>query len=367
MKIKAIFFSILFLAMLAVPAAVSGIFLGSTSNTSSEETSPQTSAFLAEADPTASAGVSQSETPASSLVISSSPAFKAPTENEFRILDESTGEIHRIELVDFLTGVVAAEMPVTFEPEALKAQAVVSMTFFWKKKETQQADPDAELKGADFSLDFSKGTGYLTKEQLQKKWGDQYEVNYQKVESACREVQNLVLRDAKGDLITAAYHAISSGVTEAGANIFAEDLDYLTEVPSPGDLLVPSYQTSVSLSAEDFQAMASTLWPEIQLEGEPQGWISEIQKASTGLVLTISIGSVKATGQEVSQAFSLRSANFDLVFTQGNFLFTVRGYGHGVGMSQYGASHMASQGASYAEILAWYYPGTELHHLPLAS
>ena len=352
MKAKVCFLIILFLLMLAVPAAVIGF-------SSPESILPQGETSLESSSPSSAGSDSASQ-------VSASPQSSEPNAQEqgnFHVLDESTGKIQEISYSDFLIGVVSAEMPLSFQKEALKAQAVASMTFFLKKKEAQQATPDAALKGADFSLDFSQGPGYLTDQKLQEKWGDAYEENRKKLEDICQEVQNQVLRDTDEALITAAYHAISSGVTEASADVFAQARQYLVEVPSPGDYLAPGYQTTVTVTPEEFQAKAAAAWPGIKLDGEPQTWVGESQKTDAGLVKSIKIGSAEATGEEIRQAFSLRSANFDLIFSEDSFLFTVRGYGHGVGMSQYGANFMAAQGATYEEILAWYYPGTKIERL----
>lgn len=352
MKAKVCFLIILFLLMLTVPAAVIGF-------SSPDSISPQGETSLESSSPSSAGSDSASQ-------VSSSPQSSEPNAKEqgsFHVLDESTGKIQELSYSDFLIGVVSAEMPLSFQKEALKAQAVASMTFFLKKKEAQQASPDAALKGADFSLDFSKGPGYLTDQKLQEKWGDAYGENRKKIEEICQEVQNQVLRDSDKALITAAYHAISGGVTEASADAFAQAREYLVEVPSPGDYLAPGYQTTVTVSPEEFQTKAAAAWPGIKLDGEPQTWVGESQKTAAGLVKSIKIGSAEATGEEIRQAFSLRSANFDLIFSEGSFLFTVRGYGHGVGMSQYGANFMAAQGATYEEILAWYYPGTKIERL----
>lgn len=361
MKAKVFLFIALFLLMLAVPAAVIGF--SSSGGIPAQKGSAAAGSSPADSFSADSSSLSASQ--GSSMISSSSEPSQGGGQSAgtFRVLDESTGKTQELSYSDFLIGVVSAEMPATFEKEALKAQAVASMTFFLKKKEAQQASPDAALGDADFSVDFSKGIGYLTEQQLQEKWGDSYEKNRTKIEEICLDAQNLVLRDSDEALITAAYHAISGGVTEASADVFAEARQYLVEVPSPGDYLAPGYQTTVTVSIEDFKTKSAAAWPDVKLEGEPQSWVGEAKKTDAGLVKTMKIGSVEAAGDKIRQAFSLRSANFDLIFSEGSFLFTVRGYGHGVGMSQYGANFMAAQGATYEEILAWYYPGAKIERL----
>lgn len=279
--------------------------------------------------------------------------------DEFKILDKKTGEILVVPDQEFVYGAVVTEMLPSFETEALKAQAVAAYTHFCKLRAEERAEPSDDLKGADFAADVSGWEYYVSKSQMQDRWGDQFDAYYQKVQEAVDAVYGEVL-EYDGELIVSAYHAISGGNTEAAEDIFGGALDYLVPVPSPGDLLAPNYQTTAEFSAEEFEAIAKERWPDITLEGEPATWVGEAEKTDSGTVLSIQIGSKAAEGQDVRAAFSLRSADFDLLYTQNQFVFTVRGYGHGVGMSQYGAEYMAEQGSDYKQILSWYYPGTSL-------
>jgi stage II sporulation protein D len=277
----------------------------------------------------------------------------------FKILDESTGKVVEVPNKEFAYGAVVAEMLPSFEPEALKAQAVAAYTFYSEKREEQRKNPSADLKGADFSGDLSNWHVYVSQEQMRSQWGDSFDTYFSKVQKAVDEVFGQVLT-YEGDYIMAAYHAISGGTTETCADVFGGERDYLVAVPSPGDLLAPNYQTTVEVTPEEFQQKAKQQWPDIQFEGEPQSWVGQPDRTSSGMVKSIPIGSVTAKGLDVRSAYSLRSADFDLVFTEGKFIFTVRGYGHGVGMSQYGAEYMAQQGSDYRQILSWYYPGSQL-------
>ena len=333
MKRHVIFISILFLSMLLIP------FLAMGSAASGQASSaPDSSAPTAE---------------------SSRPASRQLEAESFRILDETTGEIVTVSNEEFAVGGVAAEMPPTFEPEALKAQSVAAYTYYSNLRQKERENPTPDLNGADFSADLSNGKIYWSKSKMQEAWGEQFEEYYQKISDAVQPVIGQVLTNGD-ELIVAAFHAISGGTTETSADVFGGEKDYLVAVPSPGDLLAPEYQTTVELSADEFKAAAQTKWPDLVLDGEPQTWVGNSQRTSSGMVKSITIGNKEISGSDMRSVFSLRSANFDLVYAEDRFVFTVRGYGHGVGMSQYGANYMAQQGSDYQEILAWYYPNTQL-------
>lgn len=277
----------------------------------------------------------------------------------FKILDKATDTVIELPQRDFIYSTVATEMPITFEPEALKAQAVAANTYFCNLKEKNSINPDGKLNGADFAVDSSKRIYYITSEQLKERWGQNFEVYHEKLTKVVDEVFGQSLKQ-NGTYIEALYHSISPGNTENISDIFGGEFSYLISVPSPGDLLAPGYLSCKEFSLEEFKNIAQTKWNDIIFEDNTPNHIQVSKRASTGTVLEAKIGSKSASGREIRELFSLRSANFDIEFCDGKVKFCVKGYGHGVGMSQYGAQAMAKQGANYKEILAWYYPGTEL-------
>ena len=163
-----------------------------------------------------------------------------------------------------------------------------------------------------------------------------------------------------GELIDATYFAISSGKTESSEDVWGGKLDYLVPVASPGDLFASGYQTTASFSAEEFRTAIQEKAPDADFSGDPSTWVGEAACTNSGSVKQITIGGQPVDGDDVRSAFGLRSSNFTLACADSIFTFTVRGYGHGVGMSQTGAQFMAQQGSDYQEILAWYYPNTTL-------
>lgn len=345
----------MFLFMLAIPFLSMGADpIKSKSSSASTKT---VSSTLSEAVSTPSENISSSESPSAS-----SPPTPSNNKEEFRVLDQSTGTLIDIPDLEFTYGAVITEMPPTFSEEALKAQAVAAYTYFCRERETQRNNPSPDLKGADFAVDTANWKFYTTKEQMQARWGGNFDSYYQKLTSSVDAVKGLVLK-SDDELIVAAYHAISGGNTETSQDVFGGAKNYLVAVPSPGDLFAPSYQTSAEFSVEQFKELASAKWADIKLDGDPSSWIKDEQTTPSGMIKSICIGSVTASGRDVREAFSLRSADFDVVWKDNQFVFTVRGYGHGVGMSQYGAEYMAKQGSDYKQILSWYYPGTSIQSI----
>ncbi len=277
----------------------------------------------------------------------------------FKILDAATGQVITVPDKEFLYGAVITEMPLTYHDEALKAQAVAAYTVYNSKRMAQRANPSPELKGADFECDTQKWWIYTTKEQMQSAWGGQFQANYQKL---CAVVDSIGIQQLEynGQPATTTYYAISGGATEAAKDVWGHPVDYLVPVASPGDLQAPDYLSTASFSTTEFEKRITEKNEKASLAGDPSQWVGEPVRTQSGMVSQIVIGGQSFTGLEIRSVFSLRSADFDLTYQDGRFCFTVRGYGHGVGMSQYGADYMARQGSDYKEILSWYYPGTTL-------
>lgn len=277
----------------------------------------------------------------------------------FKVLDQSNGNILSLSLTDFTLGAVATEMPITFEPEALKAQAVASYTYFSNIKQKNIKNPDPTLNGADFAVNSSKWLYYVSKDQMQSRWGQDFDFYYDKLNQAIKPVLGQSLQQ-DGKYIEALYHSISSGNTENIFDVFGGNCTYLKAVSSPGDLLAPGYLSSKEFSFDDFKNIAKTKWPDISFSDDTQTFLQINKRTHSGMVLEAKIGSKIVSGREIRDLFSLRSSNFDIDVNEDKIKLIVKGYGHGVGMSQYGAQGMAKQGAKYDQILAWYYPGTQL-------
>lgn len=278
----------------------------------------------------------------------------------FCVLDESNGKILNIPDKEFLYGAVTAEMPARFETEALKAQAVASYTYFCKSRNDFENSSDKSRKYA-FKVNTEKWLNYVPENQMRKKWGSEFDKYYSKIKDAVDSVFGEVIED-EGNLILAAYHAISSGKTEKSSDVFGGDLKYLTNVESPGDKFASGYETTVEIPEEKFKELISKKWNDCNFDDNPENWIRNILRTDAGMVKEVSVASHKAKGTEIREILGLRSSDFNVDYDKESkkFVFRVFGYGHGVGMSQCGAQYMAQQGSDYKKILEWYYPNTSV-------
>ena len=263
-----------------------------------------------------------------------------------------------ITLEEYLVGVLAAEMLPTYHDQALKAQAVAAYTYLLYKKSEQESSPDSQLKGAYLSNDATTHQGYLTKEERTEKWGDKAESYEKKLTKAVEDVAGKYIT-YEGKPIIAAFHANNSGVTHSAETVWGSDVPYLKSVTSVGDKLSPDCIKTVVMNAQEFSSAVSAL-DGCQLDGEAENWVGDIKKDGNGYVKSLTIGGADFTGMQVRDALGLRSAVFSFRFSEGAFRFTTEGYGHGVGMSQYGADYMARQGSTWEEILKHYYTGVTI-------
>lgn len=268
-----------------------------------------------------------------------------------KIMSAESKNITEIPLREYLIGTIAAEMAPGCHEEAIKAQAIAAHTLL---EYTKLHRP---VENADITDSSKTHQGYLNKEAQKAKWGESYENNREKIGRCVDEVINYTVF-CDGEVIMAAYHAISNGSTESASEVWGGSYPYLTSVPSPGDKLSPSYSSSLSVTKDDFKSIMEKQGA--ALSEAPEKWVGEIKNTAAGTVRTVTVGGKEFKGTEIREYFSLKSSSFTCVYKDGEFYFTVSGYGHGVGMSQYGADFMARQGADYREILKHYYPGTEI-------
>lgn len=263
--------------------------------------------------------------------------------------------VETVTMSDWLPGVVAGEMPALFEEEALKAQAVAARTYImYSMGREKPAHPEA-----DVCDDPACCKAHSTDEALREKWGESYEENMARVLEAVRSTDGEYMSYG-GEVIQAVFHSSSAGRTEDSAAIWQAE-PYLVSVESPETAEdVPNYVTSVTVSPEDFREAVLAVHPEAEFGEDPAFWLGAAVRDASGRVESVDIGGTQVPGTELRTLFQLRSTAFTLDYTAEGFLFTVTGYGHGVGMSQYGANVMAEDGADYEEILTHYYPGAEL-------
>lgn len=270
----------------------------------------------------------------------------------FRLLCEE--EVVTLTEEDFLFRVLAMEVSPDTHEEALKAQAVATYTYYARRRQAQAEKADPALKGADFITPKDTFPAAYTDEALRERWGDAYEANAEKLTEAVAAVKGVTLTH-EGKLIDACYHAISCGSTESAAIVWGADIPYLQAVASPGDRLAPTYASQVTRTVAETKTLLLTALPDVVLGEDPATWFGTPTFSAAGTVAEQPVGNGKLAGTRVRQLFGLRSAAFVVTCDSEIFTFSVKGYGHGVGMSQYGADHLARQGYTYEEILKYYY------------
>lgn len=269
------------------------------------------------------------------------------------------GEVTELTLKEYLWGVVAAEMPAMFHQEALKAQTVAARTYAYRQRELgADKHPQADVCG-----DYTCCQAYLTRDQARENWGEDAVLYEEKIARAVTDTNGLLCL-YKGEPIDALFFSSAAGVTSDAVEVWGAEVPYLRSVESPEGAEVPGWQTLVTFTPQEFADRFRESWPQAEFEGEPESWFSEPTLDHSGAVATISIGGVEVTGFQARQALGLRSAHFTVEPSEENILIHVTGYGHGVGMSQYGANALAQKGKDFVDILKWYYTGITVEGLP---
>ena len=294
------------------------------------------------------------------------PALPSPVQTEQPVQpgeDELTtlrvaledGTVAEMTMADYLWSVVAAEMPAAFEPEALKAQAVTARTYaLWK-----MAAGDADHPDADVCTDITCCQAYITPEQAAVNWGSAAAVYKQKITSAVNSTNGQVIT-YEGEPIQAVFFSSAAGRTEDAVAVWGSAVPYLVGVDSPEGEGVPNYETEVTLAAAELKKLVLARYPGADLSGSPKDWFQNRTLTASGRVDTMDVGGITLKGTEVRTLFGLRSACFTVETDTDTITFHVTGYGHGVGMSQYGANALAKEGKTCEEILKWYYTGVEI-------
>ena len=265
------------------------------------------------------------------------------------------GAVEEMTMERYLLGVLRAEMPASFELEALKAQAIAARTYTLYKMNGGEI---ANHPNADACDDINCCKAYMTAEDAAAQWGGMAVYYEEKLLRAVRETDGqLVLYG--GEPILAVFCSSVGGSTQNAGAVWQSDLPYLQSVPSPEtEELVPNYYSTVRFTAEEFRALVRAACPAAELSGSPESWIGDIRRSEEGFVTELTVGGVKMRGNDLRTVLSLRSPAFTAEVSVDTLTFRVTGYGHGVGMSQYGANAMAREGKTCAEILTYYFTGT---------
>ncbi len=267
------------------------------------------------------------------------------------------GKAQEMPLETYVEGVTAAEIADDFPVEAIRAQAVAARTYAVYK---QSRGRPAEHPEADVCDDFHHCAAY------QPDAVKAFSGGYARIRKAVQDTAGQVLT-YNGTPIAAVFHCVSGPKTEAAADVWGEDIPYLQSVVSPGGTQYAGYESAVALTADEFREKVAQVLPQADVSGAPDRWFASSVRSAAGGVKTVKLGGVTVEGSAVRELFGLQSTNFTITTTEDSITFHTIGYGHGVGLSQYGAKYMAEQGSDYTEILAHYYPHTELSVLGMEN
>lgn len=310
--------------------------------------------------PTVSATITApSQAPSQNTAPSPSPMpSPTPTSSDknvtVAVFNRESNEVVNMHLDEYLICVVAAEMPATFEQEALNAQAIAARTFtIIHMSGSCSSNPQAKV-----CTYYGCCQAYVSPERMKKNWGDQYQEKYAKITQAVYSTDSIIMTyDNKP--ITVFYYSTSNGKTEACQDVFVKNLPYYKSVESPGEETAPNFKSYVKISTDEFVKILNDEFSANVTASNVKDSIT-LQRSAGGRVKTFTVNGISIKGTKIRTAFGLRSTDFTLTFNDNYVQIDVCGNGHGVGMSQYGADYMAKNGSNYEEILKHYYIGVSL-------
>ena len=260
--------------------------------------------------------------------------------DKYQVNVETTDELLTMDIEEYIIGVVAGEMPALFHKEALKAQAIASRTYLINHLQSNKTISNT-----------TDDQVYLTEKEMKEKWKDDYKKYYNKIKEAVLSTKNLIMY-YNNEPIKAYYFSTSNGYTASSISVFNENREYLTSVESPFD---KDNSHTITISKQDFCNKLNMLCNQIS--------ISNIIKDNSNRISSITINNKTYTGIEIRKLLSLRSTDFTINIKENNIEIITKGYGHGVGMSQYGANNMAKLGFTYEEILKYYYQDIKIESI----
>lgn len=262
-----------------------------------------------------------------------------------------------MDMSQYLKEVVSAEMPAEFEMEALKAQATAARTYLVNRMNAGNEQAKADHKGADICTDATHCKAWISEQARKESWGaEKADAYWHKVSEAVESTAGVLIK-YNDTPISAVFHSTSSGFTENAKDVWGGDVPYLVSVQSKGEEMSPRYHSERTLSADEFKSIVESKVKDINWDA---GLVGELVRSDAGGIKTIVLGGVVVKGTQFRTMFELRSTNVTVTESEGNILMQVTGFGHGVGMSQYGANYLAAQGMNYIDILKTYYTGVDV-------
>ncbi|MFK2825600.1 stage II sporulation protein D [Bacillus sp. B190/17] len=268
---------------------------------------------------------------------------------EVAVFRSSLKQVDTLPLEQYVAGVVAAEMPAEFEKEALKAQALTARTYIVK----QMMNGKTVNGGRAHVTDTVNHQVFKTKEELKQLWGSDFNWKSKKIDEAVRETAGQIIT-YDGTPITASFFSTSNGYTENSEDYWNEPLPYLKSVTSPWDEASPKYSAKKVMPLTEFERKLGVSVK----NGTEAGTITS--RTPGKRIASVKIGGKEFSGREVREKLGLASSDFSWVLKSGNVIITTKGYGHGVGMSQYGANGMAKEGKNHKQIISHYYQQTKI-------
>ena len=261
-------------------------------------------------------------------------------------IKRGNGDIESVPLEEYVVGVISGEMPASFHEEALKAQSVASRTYVLKKMKSN-------IDNSYDVVDTVSNQVYLDEEELRVKWGDNYTKYINKIRDVVNSTKGEYL-EYDGEVIDVFYFSTSNGYTEDSGVIFEKSLPYLKSVESVWDKEVASaFYSSTSISLQEF-------YEKLGLEYNKELSVEILEKSGSNRIIRLKVNGIELKAKDIYSKLGLRSYDFEFVQVGSNIIINTKGYGHGVGLSQYGALGMAKEGYNYKDILSHYYVGTNL-------
>ncbi|MBE5822021.1 MAG: stage II sporulation protein D [Clostridiales bacterium] len=277
-----------------------------------------------------------------------------------------TNETITMDLEEYIKGVVAAEMPASYEIEALKAQAIVARTYTIDKIISNRQFGNSNHPNSDICSDINDCQAYISKVERMKKWeqaGSNEIELWNKIEEAVNTTRKQIIT-YNGQPIKAFFHANSGGKTENVELVWSgEPIDYLKSVETMGENNFSSYSSNAQYSYQEFTEIIKKKYSNFEIDFNNNNCIEILEKSDSNRILRIKIGNIELSGVDVRTMFSLKSTNFEIKLDGNKVYFSVTGYGHGVGMSQNGANALALSGKKCFEIISHYYTNVEITSL----
>lgn len=277
-----------------------------------------------------------------------------------KLLHKTTNKVEEIPLDEYLYGVVSSEMPASYEKEALKAQAVVARTYtLYQITHNSKKHDDA-----DICDDSTCCQAWISKEDRLKKWNEEKRDEYwNKIVSCVNETQGKMIT-YNGEAINAFFHSNSGGTTEAPINVWGgSGYPYLQSVQTAGEDAYSQYSSELTVTKKQFEETIKKEHSDFKIDFTKKDCIQVKEYTEGNRVKTIQVGNLSLSGVEMRTLFKLRSANFEISITGDKIKFEVKGYGHGVGMSQTGADTLAKEGKNYEDIIHHFYTGVEITNI----